>query len=486
MINTSTSLLGIRPLSLGVMVVIITTLTSQNIFFGHFVVSAQMLCLILLVIYKNQLTLPYFIFSVGTGLEFATFVNNDESPLYNISNIKFGGMNLGIYMLFVAAASLFFSKTRSRAKFNHLSFPLVFIFLLSLVYVQGIILSIFDYSLKLTPLINFDLTHLIGIAYLQLWPYALILICFIYVIKYQNGLENLKLTIVFTLLSSLIGSLIVNLAGYRGTYGQSPYYLAPTLIFLGPLILIFLRDKVFNIKNSTALLIFLLLIAFPIIFLDFAGGKIILLSIMSLLLSMQSLSPSKIFFSLVIFLLVIATGIYITEDGQLIGSKVNEVISLINFASDNWYLLLQPSTRFRVDEFINIYEHYLRSPLNIVSGFGIVGGAPDYIGGYGLVADGSFPQSEYSNGYFISYHEFSSFLIKYGLTGVIFSSILIINSYKYRSKSPFLVVGTIWFMLFWGYSQTMAVVGAASLVVGVMEVRKRVPMDKINSRVKYS
>jgi hypothetical protein len=157
-------------------------------------------------------------------------------------------------------------------------------------------------------------------------------------------------------------------------------------------------------------------------------------------------------------------------EDNLLKSKFDEIVSLFNLLSGNWYELLQPSTKFRVNEFINIFTHYKIFPLAIPFGFGIVAGAPDYIAGYGFIADGSFPQVEYNISYFISYHEISSFLIKYGLMGMILLIILLRYAVKFKENSQFLIVGTVWLMLYWGYSQTLATVGACILAIGVMEI----------------
>ena len=160
-------------------------------------------------------------------------------------------------------------------------------------------------------------------------------------------------------------------------------------------------------------------------------------------------------------------------DESLLKSKIDEILSLFNFFSGYWYELLEPSTRFRLDEFINIFQHYKLNPFFIPTGFGIVSGAPDYIGGYGLVADGSFPGVEYIFNYFISYHEICSFFIKYGLTGFLLLLLVLRKAFMFKEKLPFLVVGSIWLILFWGYSFTLAIIGAAILAIGIMELPSR-------------
>jgi hypothetical protein len=294
-----------------------------------------------------------------------------------------------------------------------------------------------------------------------------VFIYFIY--KVENGIEILKYSIGYTMLTTLTACLIVNTLGFQGTYGASPYYLAPTIIFLASFIILIFKDPVYNLRPSSVYILFIILIIIPILFLNLAGGKIILFAIISVLIANKIFQLKNIAFILVAMTVIIFTFINIDHDGILIKSKVDELFSLLNFASGNWYDLLQPSTRFRVDEFINIYNHYATYPQNILSGFGIAGGAPDYIGAYGIVADGSFPEVEYLNGHFISYHELSSFFIKYGLTGIILILYLFMQTYKNKNSSQFLTVGFIWFLFFWGYSQTLAVIGAAILAVGVME-----------------
>jgi hypothetical protein len=230
---------------------------------------------------------------------------------------------------------------------------------------------------------------------------------------------------------------------------------------------------------TVTLLSFIFLILTPIVFFGLAGGKIIMLSLFALFLYNKNFTIKKSIISILI-ILSLAFFIYnLMIEDNLLKSKFDEIVSLFNFLSGNWYELLQPSTKFRVNEFINIYNHYKIFPLAIPFGFGIVAGAPDYISGYGLFADGSFPQVEYNFSYFISYHEISSFFIKYGLLGVIFLLIVLKYAIKFKEKSQFLVVGTIWLLLYWGYSQTLATVGACILAIGIMEI----PNNKKNNSI---
>lgn len=470
MTNISNSPLKTKTILIGILIVIVTTLSSQSALIGYMAIISQAIASIFILIYKPYLAVPYLMFSLGSCLEFSAFVNDAESPLYNLSNSKVAGVNIGAYIFILSGLSFFLIRNKSATRLKLSRAQALFIIMLILMYTQSIVLTIFEYFSQSSKLVSFQLSYIIGIAYLQLWPFALLLMFIYFIQKVENGLNILKYSVGFTLLATLVACLIVNTFGFQGTYGASPYYLAPTIIFLAPFFILIFKDPIFKLTTSSVYLLFACLVIIPILFLNLAGGKIILFLIISLLLAYKLFHLKNLAFILVAILAIILTFINMADDQTLMKAKIDELFSLINFVSGNWYDLLQPSTRFRVDEFINIYNHYAAYPQHIFSGFGIAGGAPDYIGGYGIVADGSFPQEEYSSGYFISYHEFSSFLIKYGLTGLIVISYLFIYTYKNKNHSQFLTVGVIWFLFFWGYSQTLAVIGAAILAVGVMEV----------------
>jgi len=446
--------------------VIITSISSLSVI-GYLTIMCQILLFIYLVLFELKLAIPYLIFTLGSSIEFSTFINNGESKLYNISNLKFLNFNIGIWMILIIIAINLLKTRLNKVHFNFRQYTILGIFIL--MYLISSTVSIINYLID-SQLRQFNVSYLFSISYLQFWPLICFFLSLFYIKHYKNGLIILKLTILYTVLAVLFSSLILNFIGFKGTYGDSIYYFSPTLIFIAPLLLLLFKDPFFKISKKTAILTFSLLILIPIIFFGLAGGKIIMLSLFALFLYNKNLTIRK---SLASILVIIFLAIFIYNlmiEDNLLKSKFDEIVSLFNLLSGNWYELLQPSTKFRVNEFINIFTHYKIFPLAIPFGFGIVAGAPDYIAGYGFIADGSFPQVEYNISYFISYHEISSFLIKYGLMGMILLIILLRYAVKFKENSQFLIVGTVWLMLYWGYSQTLATVGACILAIGVMEI----------------
>lgn len=454
-------------LGLSLFVFISSASSISNI--GYLFVLFQILLFSYLLLFKSYLVLPYLILTLGSSIEFSTFINNGESRLYNISNSKILNFNLGVWeAIIIIIFNLLKTKLNIREyNFNYRQY--IILVLLILMFLVSTSISFVNYFID-SELSRFNISYLLGILYLQFWPLTCFFLCLFYIKKYKNGLFILKLTILYTFLSVLISSLILNFLGFKGTYGDSIYYFSPTLIFIAPLILVIFKDPIFNISRKSAIVGFLLLILTPIIFFGLAGGKIIILSLLAIFLYNKDFTIRK---SIISILLIIILGLIIYNlmiENNLLKSKFEEITSLFNFISGNWYELLQPSTKFRVNEFINIFNHYKLFPIGIPFGFGVAAGAPDYIAGYGLVADGSFPQTEYNFNYFISYHEISSFFIKYGLLGFFLIYTLVRYSIKFKEKSQFLIVGTIWFLLYWGYSQTLATIGACILAIGVMEI----------------
>lgn len=455
-----------------VLYVLTTSLLSLSVF-GFVVVVFQILLLFFLLFYKPSLAFPYVILSFGSSIEFNTFINNGQSHLYNLSNVKLFGLNVGIWMFIMVMPSIIYGimNLRKKVSFNFWQYVILLGFLI--MYFVAISSSFLSYIFTTGGLSNFDIGYLISLSYLQLWPFVCLFFCIVYIKIYENGLLILKLTVFYTFISVLISSFLINFVGIRGTYGDSLYYFAPTLIFICPLFLVLLKDPFFQISRKIAIVIFLTFVVLPIILFDLAGGKIIIFALLALLLFSKSFKFRNMFVALSAIGLLFILIYTFMSDESLLKSKIDEILSLFNFFSGYWYELLEPSTRFRFDEFINIFQHYKLNPFFIPIGFGIVSGAPDYIGGYGLVADGSFPGVEYMFNYFISYHEICSFFIKYGLMG--FSLLLLIfgKAFTFKEKLPFLVVGAIWLILFWGYSFTLTITGAAILAIGIMELPSR-------------
>jgi hypothetical protein len=464
--------LKIDYLIFSVLYVLTTSLLSLSIF-GFVVVVFQILLLFLLLFYKPSLAFPYVILSFGSSIEFNTFINNGQSPLYNLSNVKLFGLNVGIWMFIIVMPSIIneIINLRKKVSFNFWQYVILIWFLI--MYFLAIFISFLNYIFTKGGLRNFDIGYLISLSYLQLWPFVCLFSCIVYMQIYQNGLLTLKLTVFYTFIAVIISSFLINLIGIRGTYGDSLYYFAPTLIFICPLFLVLMKDPIFKISRKLAMVIFFSFIVSPIILFDLAGGKIIIFTLLALLLFSKNFKLRNIFFAFSAICLIFFVIYSFMGDESLLKSKIDEILSLFNFFSGYWYELLEPSTRFRLDEFINIFQHYKLNPFFIPTGFGIVSGAPDYIGGYGLVADGSFPGVEYIFNYFISYHEICSFFIKYGLTGFLLLLLVLRKAFMFKEKLPFLVVGSIWLILFWGYSFTLAIIGAAILAIGIMELPSR-------------
>ncbi|MBP6754963.1 MAG: hypothetical protein KA210_02360 [Bacteroidia bacterium] len=459
-------------LLISVFYVLTTSLLSLS-FFGFVVVIFQALLLLFLIFYKPSLAFPYVILSFGSSIEFNTFINNGQSPLYNLSNVKLFGLNVGIWMFIIVIPSIIqgIMNLRKKVIFNFWQYIILFGFLT--MYFVAISSSFLSYIFTTGGLSNFDIGYLISLSYLQLWPLVCLFCSIVYIKINENGLLTLKLTVFYTFIAVLISSFLINFVGVRGTYGYSLYYFAPTLIFICPLFLILLKDPFFQISRRLAIVIFFSFIVLPIILFDLAGGKVIIFTLMALLLFSKKFKFRNMFFAFIAMGFLFFVIYSFMSDESLLKSKIDEILSLFNFFSGYWYELLEPSTRFRLDEFINIFQHYKLNPFFIPTGFGIVSGAPDYIGGYGQVADGSFPGVEYTFNYFISYHEICSFLIKYGLMGFALLFLVLRKAFKFKEKLPFLVVGSIWLILFWGYSFTLAITGATILAIGIMELPSR-------------
>ena len=124
---------------------------------------------------------------------------------------------------------------------------------------------------------------------------------------------------------------------------------------------------------------------------------------------------------------------------------------------------------FRLDELMNIGIEYLNKPLYFIFGKGLGGTTLHYTNFENLdwLGEASFTKEQRVNGFFYQMHETMGILfLRHGFLGIIFMFIVVKMLFKRLSKTPWAIIGLLWFIFFWGWSVSFRL-GALALILAI-------------------
>lgn len=359
-------------------------------------------------------------------------------------------------------------------------FPFLFSFV-SITLVLGIVmgvLSLFTDSTSKTFHFSFFVKDLMILGVFNV--YALY---FMYSsLIYPQFKQKLELIIFSVLVAMVLAALFVSLVGAKGFYGTNEIMLMPLSFFFSTTIVFFLFYKKYS-NNHFVLLIFLSCITF---FMQFAysnalGGKswlVFFLILMTCLIFWYKRAKLKLILGSIVVFLLFPFLLNIVEkktDGDsLSSSKLVQALSLVSVVDVDWYTNLPLSPKIRIEELLNTFLEFVKHPSFALFGKGFGGGHQDYRYAYGGYNPAAFSLEEYNNEYFIRMHEsVNTIFLKFGLLGLVLSGTLLFRHCLVCNKSPWLVLGCLWFVFFWGYSSSLMSIGLSSLFIGIEDVRDK-------------
>ena len=178
--------------------------------------------------------------------------------------------------------------------------------------------------------------------------------------------------------------------------------------------------------------------------------------------------------AIVAFIFVIAWLLpKLIQDNQLLGIKFNQFTSFITFGP-NWLNNMAESPKMRITEFMNIFSEYMKKPWYLLFGKGCCGTIKDNLGLFSNLTSFAFSNWELVLGAYYSVHEsLNTFFLSGGLFGlyVLFSTCGLI--YREIEKSPWLVIGMIWLLLFYTFHMSIAFYGIVALIVGINDLNEK-------------
>ena len=438
----------------------------------------QFFFLIFLLLFKGTKSfLSYFVLFSATSFEVAGFVDVDLEYLYSIANLPYLGFSAYFILLIVAIYILIKNnKFRIESKIDR-NYKLILFFSVYIIIsgcLGALICYIFnDNDLPSEIFFKFfkqDLAVYVGTS-------LFIIFFVLHLIYYPELIDFLKFRI-FTLLVSLIVVTVISvLFRFNGTYGSHDIILMPLTSFYSITILLFaFRKDLYSRK--LAFILFLVSLFFQFTFSTALGGKSWVLLSLLLLLVMIIFYKNGNKFTLVVWIILIVSLVIvavtsilpmlmITSDDNLITSKALEAFSLIDFTSGDYLSNIPDSPKNRIDEFVNIFIEYTNKSTFSIFGKGFGGTTRDHENLFGSFLASYYTDDEYLYNAFNFMHEsINNTFLKFGFAGLFLFMMILFRILKSKDMNPFLAIGFVWLVFFYGYTNSLATFGISALLLG--------------------
>lgn len=349
-------------------------------------------------------------------------------------------------------------KLKELNRFKHLK---VLVISLSSLFVLGILSGFFGFIIDNNSVRSSGLFYLSFrrdiIHFGSIYLYILYLVY--YLLNDKDAKNTLEKTILIVLSSMTIVHWITIVCGITGQYGDDVTSLVPLGVFFSPLLLL-LPFKT-KYENDISLLAcgVLSIVAALILPSNLAGKWWIELLIIGVLLFYfvikKAIKSDKRIVRIampIALILVIAISIFVCIkliENPVVDGKLTQLLQLLNIFDPNWFNNLGASPRFRLDEFIAVFNEFIHQPLFFISGKGFGGGIVTTTDSYLWESLTAFSQTELDLGIYYNLHETVNILfLKFGVIGLGFFAIVIYYLLKLLNKDLFCVIGLFWFVFF--------------------------------------
>jgi hypothetical protein len=485
------------PIKINYMILLIAIIVSLlNSFYyeNYIIMLALVFCELVVLLYeiarKNYTRfLSYFIIFLGTSLESPAFVGVEN--FYGFKNFKVAGINIAaivlifIFIVLIKRGQLnYIFKTKGKL--------LIFIKGATLLTFIGVFIGLFAILINdnnvATNMTGFSM--FINASYMFI--FVLIEIIVISTIININPIKiiELKDTLVALIISTaitMIASLVFKNFGNRG--GLDSLQVSNLVMLLTTSIVL----PFFTVKNRIEWLIITLssVTIFTLgIFYNTNGKMLIIAALMPIVIMTILVKKKKYVEALTIVFFTVSGSIFLFYSllpkirliNPLFSIKFDQAISILFFWRDNWLVNMPDSPRIRIAQFLNISIEYMKKPYFLVFGKGFMGTIRDHLNLFGRIDEFSYSIWELNNQTFYIMHEtLNTLFLTNGLLGIIFIFKIFIYIMNNLYKSPWIIIGGVWFLLFYSYSVTISIYGVTALIIGLFDLNKMMILDKSKS-----
>lgn len=460
----------------------VNILTIKTIYIASFIAFIEAIVLLLSICkQRTDLFLFSFLIILSTTFEFAMFV---DSSLKSVPSIVMLPSLKGYFFLLISLCPIYsiLKNYHVWKKLKKGSGLYQFTYFAFITFIIGVIIGVISILIENLPIpfrITFFFRDIINIGMFSLYT-----LYFIFsILYYKHFAKQLEIILFSTLIGLIFTAFIFTYLGFRGDYELQEIILMPLSFFFSIFIIYFLCFKEYYKKH----IIILLLLSGIVIILQFhysnalSGKSWLAVLYLCITLSYISYKKIKIFFYIGMILLLFASSFIYNamdkhkyESDSLSSSKLSQALFLISIANIDWYEKLPLSPKIRIEEFLNTSTEYINNPYYTITGKGFGSGHKDHRYSYGTFNSSAFSIEEYNNNYFISMHEtINTIFLKFGLLGILLFIVLLFYSYKNINITPWLGIGSIWLLFFWGYSFSLMAIGLPSLILGLYKTSNK-------------
>lgn len=314
---------------------------------------------------------------------------------------------------------------------------------------------------------------------------CVIVLMYYHIFKYNDFIGFMKKILISIALAIVLNTLFCALFNCVYQYGKTDILMLTLSNFYLPMFSLFIFFKDYKKNKVLFILISIIAILFSILYPSVLAGKWWMVIIATIILIfIYSVKPlykknKKLFITasitgFVLLLILLKSNVYMLIDDPLLQGKLIQVVKLFDIGNPDWFSNIPSSPRFRIEEFINVMGELINKPLYLIQGKGMAGSVvPMYNEGawYDL---GAFTAAEIQIGIFYNVHETINVLaLRSGLIGISFFMYFILKSILNLYKSPWLIIGVVWFVFYLTVFPTLWF-GLIAFMIGLIEIDKGV------------
>ena len=456
-------------------------------------------CLVLLVILlkgKHDVYLCLLLIFTTMSQEFDYFlgpIGTEAAVMYSFKETRFLGINLSLFftILFLVKILLMKNLHVNNVICKNCTSFIKWIFAIAIIeiIVGSINILIDDNDISNIPNVWFIFAQVSSyVVFIAIMAYCTVVVLKVY------GKEKIEETLKVTMICNMIIPVFSSMMGVEGSYGGKSLYLTLSSYILCIFIIILPAYDEYKNKIFLYMIIAAVGVFYPLFFKSIAFGKMLLLLAFAMILFFYLRSKGNtmwLFISAMVFFIIFASWSFLVEylvkNNPLFSYKYKQVLSLISIWYEGWYDNLLPSPKVRITEFCNILIEYANKPWFFITGKGILGSVKDYMHGIKMFNLSIYSYDEFMIQSYYRVHEtINSFFLQSGIVGLLFLIKYLKIVFSNIRNNPWIVVGGIWLLVFWGYSTTRSTFGIVCFCLGLYiagenEV-KLLAHDKINKK----
>ncbi|TPV41407.1 hypothetical protein [Bacillus dicomae] len=418
----------------------------------------------------------YIIF-LSTSMESALFVGVDK--FYGFKEFKIASINLGV--IFILLPFLKFIINGSiQNPFKAKGYVGIFVkgvyILTPLAFFMGLFGLLLNDNNILSKITSFSM--FIDASYIFILVAVETIVIYTIVkrnLKDINEIKQCLLAIIISLAVTLVSSLLFENYGNRG--GLPSLQVSNIIMLLVCAVLLpFYKD--YNKKVKAILL----LITGTILILGLiynTNGKMILTAMLvpiaTLIIQLRRKLYRATFLTLIIGFFMIYLSLKfivpsLSSTSFLFSTKLEQASSMLLFGS-GWLENMPSSPKMRITQILNITSEYFEKPWFIFTGKGYLGTIKDNLSFFTGADEFAYSSWQLNNGLYYMMHEtLNTLYLTNGIIGLVFFGWMFKIIISKFHKSPWMMVGGFWFLLFYSYSVTISIFGVTALIIGLLDL----------------